>query len=187
MSTVLSNGKIVTGDGNTVVETGSVVISNGYIQEVISGFQNKHVFSGIDQIIDASDLLIMPGVINHHTHGIVPGPLYPSAAEQLGCERIRYNLDKHLTEGTTTLMSVCGFASMDEVDDVNRKHPINIKTATSHSRTNFEAAKLADGAGLKEKHLSLTVEKMLELGAVAIGDNSAQGTMKERVSTEFLP
>ena len=114
-TTVLLNGKIVTGDGKTIVETGSVVISDSIIQEVISGFREKHDFSGIDQIIDATGLLIMPGVINHHTHGIVPGPLYPSAAEQPGWDRISYNLDKHLTEGTTTLMSVCGFATMDEV------------------------------------------------------------------------
>jgi len=176
-TTILLNGKIVAGDGKTVVTTGSVVISGNYIQEIISGFQGKEMFSGIDQIIDASNFLIMPGVINHHTHGIVPGPLYPSAAEQLGWDRIRYNLDKHLTEGTTTLMSVCGFASMDEVDEVNRKHPINIKTATSHSPTNFKAAKLADGAGLKEKHLLLTVEKMLEQGAVAIGEIGAGHTL----------
>ena len=176
-TTVLLNGQIVTGDGKTFIETGTVIITDGNIKEVISGYQEKKMFSETEYIIDASDLLMMPGVINHHTHGIVQGPLYPSGAKKIGWDHIKYNLDKHLMEGTTTLMSVCGFSSMDEVDEVNKKHPINIKTATCHTPINFKAAKLADGTGLEDKHLTLTVEKMLEHGAAAIGEIGAGHTL----------
>jgi len=171
------NGTVVTGDGATIIEAGSVIIEGDRIQEVIHGPREAKEFSGIDRIIDASKCIIMPGVINHHTHGIAMCPLYPSAAEPLNRDRVKYNLDKHLVEGTTTLLNVCGFASMEEVEESNRNHPINIKTATSHSPTNFQAAKLADGSGLKEKHLALTVEKMLENGAVAIGEIGAGHTL----------
>ena len=125
---VLMNGKVVTGDGITLIETGSVVIEEDRIAEVIGGHRKEKDFEDTDEKVDAEGFLIMPGVINHHTHGIMMGPLYPSAASALGWERVKYNLDKHLLEGTTTLLSVCGFASMDEIEEVNRKHPINIKT-----------------------------------------------------------
>lgn len=175
--TVLMNGKVVTGDGITLIEIGSVVIEEDRIAEVIRGQRKEKDFEAIDEKINAAGFLIMPGVINHHTHGIMRGPLYPSAASALGWERVKYNLDKHLLEGTTTLLSVCGFASMDEIEEVNRKHPMNIKTATSHSPMNIQAAKLADGSGFKEKNLALSVERMLDQGAVAIGEIGAGHTL----------
>jgi imidazolonepropionase-like amidohydrolase len=176
-TTVLLNGKIVTGDGKTLIETGSVVIDGDRIQDVLAGTRDEKAFSGSRRIIQAEGLLVMPGVINHHTHGIVRGPLYPSGATPLDWDHITANLDKHLLQGTTTLMSVCGFADMEEVVEANRRHPIRIKTATSHTPKNFEAAKQTDGAGLTGKHLSLTVEKMLDQGAVAIGEIGAGHTL----------
>ena len=82
-TTVLLNGKIVTGDGKTLIETGSVVIDGDRIQDVLAGPRDEQAFSGARRVIRAENLLIMPGVINHHTHGIVRGPLYPSGAEPL--------------------------------------------------------------------------------------------------------
>ncbi|MHB8919163.1 MAG: amidohydrolase family protein, partial [Desulfocucumaceae bacterium] len=79
-------------------------------------------------------------------------------------------LDRNLLQGHTTVMNVDGFATMDEVKETQKVHPIRIKTATSHTPVNFKAADLCDGAGLEEKHRAMTAEKMLEDGAICIGE-----------------
>lgn len=68
------------------------------------------------------------------------------------------------------MLNLDGFASMEEVEAVRRVHPINLKTATSHTPLNVRAAQAADGRGLTEKHKTLTAERLLEEGAVCIGE-----------------
>ncbi|KKM09920.1 hypothetical protein SY88_16715 [Clostridiales bacterium PH28_bin88] len=166
---MLKNGTVVTGDGKTVLEKASVVIEGEKIIDVL-----EHLDPSAEkyaaEVYDCTGQAILPGMINHHQHGVTFGPMFASGAVSPGRERIVELLDRNLLQGHTTVMNVDGFVTMDEVKETQKAHPIRIKTATTHTPVNLEAGLRCDGAGLEEKHRTMTVEKMLEEGAVCIGE-----------------
>ncbi|MEZ2388048.1 amidohydrolase family protein [bacterium RCC_150] len=168
MSTLIRGGTVVTGSGETVIEAGAVIVRDGRIAEVLGRWDADRGFAG--EIIDASGCVVMPGLINSHTHGVTPGALFPSAARALSAERWMGNLDRHLLAGTTTVLSLCGFASMEEVREADRRHAVHVRGATTHLPHCLRAASMADGKGLTAQAPELTVERMLDDGAVAIGE-----------------
>ncbi|NIM45271.1 MAG: amidohydrolase, partial [Nitrososphaeria archaeon] len=169
------NGNIVTGDGETVIERSSVVIQDEYIKEVS---KTPYVYdNAASKVIDAEGGYIIPGVINHHIHGVTFGPAGPSAGRPRPRERVIDNLNKLMLQGTTTVLNSDGFATMEEVEAANKLHPVNIRTGTTHAPVNFRAAELAAGQGLEERHKKLTVEHQLRLGAVAIAEIGGGDTL----------
>ncbi len=166
---VLKNGTIVTGDGETFIEKGTVLIKGERIVGVMQGF-NPAVEDGAREIIDCTGKAILPGMINHHQHGVTFGPHFASGAKNFGRYRILELLDRNLLQGHTTVLNVDGFVTMDEVKETQKVHPIRLKTATTHMPINLKAAMKCDGSGFNEKHKTMTVEKMLEEGAVCIGE-----------------
>lgn len=168
MSTLIRGGTVVTGSGGTVIEAGAVVIRDGRTAEVLDRWGADREFAG--EVIDASGCVVMPGLINSHTHGVTPGALFPSAAPALSAERWMGNLDRHLLAGTTTVLSLCGFASMGDVREADRRHAVHVRGATTHLPHCLQAAAMADGQGLTAEARELTVERMLDDGAVAIGE-----------------
>jgi hypothetical protein len=52
-----------------------------------------------------------------------------------------------------------------------------VRAATVHSPVNLRAAQIADGSGLSERHLTMTMEGMAERGAVGIGEVGAGHTL----------
>lgn len=165
---LLKNGTVVTGDGKTVMENASVIIDGEKIVDVVQKVDPS--LEQYAQVYDCAGKAILPGMINHHQHGIVFGPVFASGAKPYPRERVLELLDRNLLQGHTTVMNVDGFATMDEVKETQKVHPIRIKTATSHTPVNFEAADCCDGAGLEEKHRNMTAGKMLEDGAICIGE-----------------
>ena len=125
-------------------------------------------------------------MINNHSHGFTLGPLFPSANQPLTFELVVRNLNRHLLQGTTTLLNVDGFALIEEVEAVNKLHPIKIKTGTTHMPLNMKAAELADGAGLTRAHKMMTVAEMLDRGAPAIGEVGAGATLGGGVASYYL-
>lgn len=168
MSTLIRGGTVVTGSGETVMEAGAVVIRDGRIADVLERWDADRGFAG--EVIEASGCVVMPGLINIHTHGVTPGALFPSAAPALSTERWMGNLDRHLLAGTTTVLSLCGFASMEDVRWADRRHAVHVRGATTHLPHCLQAAAMADGQGLTAEARELTVERMLDDGAVAIGE-----------------
>jgi len=174
MRIAIVNGNVITGDGKTVLEKASVIIQDELIMDTIG---QRWVFDyTVDKIIDAKDNYVIPGIINNHTHGVTTGPLFPSGSKPLPRKRVIANLNKHMLQGTTTLLSCDGFATMGEVELINKLHPVTVKTGTTHAPSNFKAADLCDGSGLAQKHRELTVEEMLSLGAVAIAEVGSGAT-----------
>ncbi|MFD1211868.1 hypothetical protein ACFQ36_07420 [Arthrobacter sp. GCM10027362] len=168
MSTLIRGGTLVPGTGDTVIEDGALVLRHGRIADVLHWWDPVQEFAG--ETIDAAGCVVMPGLTNCHTHGVTPGPLFPSAAACLPGEAWMRNLDRHLLAGTTTVLNLCGFAGMDEVREADRRHAVHVRGATSHLPAAFQAADRTDGRGLGDRARTLSVEQMLEDGAVAIGE-----------------
>ncbi|MFQ5997193.1 MAG: amidohydrolase family protein [Dehalococcoidales bacterium] len=169
------NGSIVTGDGESLLENTSVIIKESLIAELP---RVKYVpyNAYADKVINAEGGVIIPGVINIHAHGITFGPFFPYAWKKLSQERILANLDTHLLQGTTSILSTDGFNLPSEVDAVNKIHPVNVKTCTEHTPENIRAAELIAGEGLEEWHRKFTAEEAVASGAIAIGEVGSPGT-----------
>lgn len=168
MSTLIRGGTVVTGTGAAPLHGGAVVLAHGRIADVLDRWDPAASFDG--EIIDATGAVVMPGLINCHTHGVTPGPLFPSAAPALPDDQWLNNLDRHLLAGTTTVLNLCGFATMDHVREADRRHAVNVRGATTHLPSALAAARKADGGGLSGSEAALGVERMLSDGAVAIGE-----------------
>ncbi|MCE7008127.1 amidohydrolase family protein [Kibdelosporangium philippinense] len=157
-------------------------VLQGY--DLIDG-QGTPIQRGVDIVIDGdtireirptraepTGMLVIPGLINNHTHGTAYGPLFPSGHEALSREQVRANLDRHLREGTTTVMCVDGFVLPPE-----ETHPINVKLASCNTPACLEAATVADGGGLTEANRAFTAQQAIEAGAVALGEIGAGHTL----------
>jgi predicted amidohydrolase len=163
---ILKNATVVTGDGTTVIPGGTVVVDDGRIAEV----RSQPLTGTRDRAMDLGGRLLVPGAINAHAHGGVACPLFASGAPSLTVERVLANLDYHLRGGTTTVLNLDGFNLPEEIDQSVRAHPINLRAATIHFPLSVQAAQQADGTGLTPAHSAMTVERMLQSGAVAIGE-----------------
>ncbi|MFE4413982.1 hypothetical protein [Streptomyces sp. NPDC056821] len=174
MLTAIVGGTVVTGDGSTVLEAACVVLRDGVIDAIEPYWPDG---ARADLLIDASGAIVLPGLVNCHTHGVTPGPLFPSGAAALDDAGWRANLDRHLLAGTTTVLNLCGLATMDDVAEAEAAHAVKVRGATTHTPAAIEAARAADGSGLRPRHTNRTVEEMLEAGAIAIGELGGGQTM----------
>ncbi|MGO4471231.1 amidohydrolase family protein [Arthrobacter sp. M-10] len=168
MSTLIHGGTVVPGTGTTVLETGAVILRRGRVADVLERWDRDQAFDG--EMIDAGGCVVMPGLINSHVHGVTPGPLMPSGAPALPDDEWLANLDRHLLAGTTTVLNLCGFCTMDHVREADSRHAVHVRGATTYLPEAERAARLADGRGLPAQAGQSTVEKMLEDGAIAIGE-----------------
>ncbi|MCZ9882613.1 amidohydrolase family protein [Arthrobacter sp. B2a2-09] len=168
MSTLIHGGTVVPGTGNMVVESGAVILRHGRVADVLERWDRDQAFDG--EVIDASGCVVMPGLINSHVHGVTPGPLMPSGAPALPDDEWLANLDRHLLAGTTTVLNLCGFCTMDHVREADRRHAVHVRGATTYLPEAERAARMADGRGLPAQSGHSTVEKMLNDGAIAIGE-----------------
>lgn len=173
-SYVLINGSVINGDGVSVMSEGTVVIDGEHITAVYQGGVRPEHLTDDAKVIDCDGKVVLPGVINNHTHRTSLGPSGAYGAPPLARDVVVQNLWNHLRQGTTTVLCVDGFSLADEViDDV----PINVRQATIAYPSAFEAAKLSDGTGLTARHLAATVASRKAEGAVAVGECGAGGTL----------
>jgi predicted amidohydrolase len=168
MRTLIFNANIITGDGETILKDHSLIVENGLISEILSN--GYPYYDRSDRTIDACGGFLIPGIINHHTHGITTGPLFDGAAHKpLPLARVQEHLNRHLLEGCTTVVNVDGLANMEEVEEASRLTPINVKTCTTHTSLHLEAAKFLNLGGLTKSHL-LDAKDMIQKGAIAVGE-----------------
>ncbi len=83
MKLLITNGIVLTMDSNmTFIENGTVAVENGQIVRVAeSSYEITESKFEADQIIDAKGGIIMPGLINSHTHA--PMTLFRGLADDL--------------------------------------------------------------------------------------------------------
>ena len=169
------NCDVVTGDGESYLEDTSVIVEDGIIADLPKIRHVPYNFYS-NRVIDARGDLVLPGLINIHAHAICFGPLQIWGWPQLPEERILANLDNHLLQGTTTALSLDGFALPFENEAINKVHPMNVKMATMHTPKNVIAAETESGKRIEENHRNFTAEEAVALGALAIGEVGSPAT-----------
>lgn len=168
MRKLIVNANIITGDGKSILENHSLAIEG----ELIDGISDVPypVYERAEQIINAGGGFLIPGLINHHTHCITFGPAGSANAQAaLPKSRIVQNLNRHLLEGSTTVVNVDGLATMEEVKEAKGTTPVLIQTMSVHTPLHLQDAKLLNLGGLAEQHW-ISVGDMVKQGALGIGE-----------------
>jgi len=175
-TTVLRGGTLIDGRGTDPQPGVDIVVAADTIREIVPS-RPADAYERVDEIVDAAGLLVLPGLINNHTHGTAYGPLFPSGHEGLPPEQVRANLDRHLREGTTTVLCVDGFITAEALAETNAAHPVNVRLASCNTPACLAAATIADGGGLTEAHRAFTARRAVDAGAVALGEVGAGHTL----------
>lgn len=169
MRLAITNTTVVTGDGSTVLADRSVIIEDGLIVDIVP--ERYPYYDPADELIDANGGLTIPGLINHHVHGLSVGPIQAIGQPPLSFARATFNLDTLLRQGVTTALNVDGLPTVDEIEAVGHGHSVNLKATTLHTPTYLRWANSSRfGYGtIKDRHHT-SVEAMLARGAVAVGE-----------------
>ncbi|HJP73773.1 MAG TPA: amidohydrolase family protein [Pseudonocardiaceae bacterium] len=175
-TTVVHGCDLVDGTGNAARYGVDVVVAGDTIREIVPTRPAAN-YERVDEVIDAAGCLAIPGLINNHTHGTAYGPLFPSGHEELPHEQVRANVDRHLLEGTTTVLCVDGFITAEALAQTNDDHPVNIKLASCNTPACLRAASIADGTGLTDQNRAFTAHQAVAAGAVALGEIGAGHTL----------
>lgn len=175
-TTVLHNCELVDGQSNPARSSLDIVIHGTRIHEIVPT-QAIETYSSVDEVVSVDGKLVLPGMINNHTHGTAFGPLFPSGHDELPHDEVLANLDRHLLEGTTTLLCVDGFTTADALGETNQRHPVRVGLASCNTPACLEAATIADGGGLREENRNFSAEDAVAAGAVALGEIGAGHTL----------
>jgi imidazolonepropionase-like amidohydrolase len=175
-TTVLHDCDLVDGCGTDPRRGVDVIVVGDTVREVVPS-RPADTYGTVDEIIDAAGLLVLPGLINNHTHGTAYGPLFPSGHQGLPHEQVLANLDRHLLEGTTTVLCVDGFVTEQALVSTDEAHPVNVRIASCNTPACLEAATIADGGGLTDANRAFTARHAVAAGAVALGEIGAGHTL----------
>lgn len=174
-TTVLHNTDLVDGQNSPTQSGVDIVIEGNTIREIVPS-RPAESYSAVD-LLPFEGSLVVPGMINNHTHGTAYGPLFPSGHEALPRDQVRANLDRHLLEGTTTVLCVDGFITADSHAQTNEDHPLRVGLASCNTPACLEAATIADGGGLRSENRDFSARDAVSAGAVALGEIGAGHTL----------
>jgi imidazolonepropionase-like amidohydrolase len=174
MTIVVRGCDLVDGRGTERRRGVDIVIEGDTIREILEPGSRAYPAA---EVVAAEGMLVIPGLINNHTHGTAHGPLFSSGHEPLPVAQVTANLDRHLLEGTTTVLCVDGFITAEAVAATDEAHPVNVKAASCNTPACLKAATIADGGGLTEAHRALTARQAVAEGAVALGEIGAGHTL----------
>lgn len=175
-TTVVHGCDLADGTGKELRRGVDVVVTGDTIREVVPT-RPTETYARVDEIVEATGSLAIPGLINNHTHGTAYGPLFPSGHRGLSREQVRANLDRHLLEGTTTVLCVDGFVTAEALAQTNDDHPLAVKLASCNTPACLRAASIADGGGLTDDSRTFTARQAVDAGAVALGEIGAGHTL----------
>jgi len=169
MRTLITSATVVDGTGAVATPDSTIVIEDHCIVDVIP--RPAVIYDRADIVIDARGAIVIPGIINHHAHGLTRGPLMITGEPPLSDSRVAYNLRRHLAGGTTTALNVDGFPCIEDAIAVNKLQPITVKVSSLHTPLHLSWAQTGPFpmGGIAQRHCS-TVEEMVAGGAVAVGE-----------------
>jgi imidazolonepropionase-like amidohydrolase len=173
---VLHGGDLIDGCGTDPLRTVDIVVDAGAIRAIVPS-RPVEAYAAVDEVLDVAGQLVLPGLINNHTHGTAYGPLFPSGHTGLARQQVLANLDRHLSEGTTTVLCVDGFVTADALAETDADHPVNVRLATCNTPACLATARIADGTGLADEHRWFTADRALRAGAVALGEIGSGHTL----------
>ena len=115
MDLVISNATVVTCDAKgTVITNGGVAVENGRLTRVASSADLAPLAANAKRVVDASGLILMPGIVNTHCHAA--DSLFRGLVEDLALEPWLHTVWKAegaiLNPDTSRLGSVLGFAEL---------------------------------------------------------------------------
>jgi len=184
---LIFNTGLITGDGQTHLNKGWLLIRDALIEDLGGGDPPTELLKREGLVLhEASEALLIPGLINAHTHGCTVGPLFSSGSRPLTLQQALKNLDRHLLQGTTTVINLCGLGTPEETTLVTECHPVNLCTGACQLPSALAAARLLDGKGMQPQHGLLTTEYLLDNGAVLIGEVGSGATLGGGVSDYLL-
>jgi imidazolonepropionase-like amidohydrolase len=175
-TTVVRGCDLIDGRGTNSRRGVDIVVKGKTVRDITPS-RPVDAYGRADEIVDAAGMLVIPGLINNHTHGTAYGPLFPSGHEGLAPDQVLANLDRHLLEGTTTVLCVDGFVTAEALARTDEAHPINVRLASCNTPACLEAATIADGGGLTEANRTFTARRAVDAGAVALGEIGAGHTL----------
>ncbi len=185
-SLAIEHGTAYVGDGGVPLEGVLILCEYGKISYI---GEPKDFDKDSFTVVDATGQVIIPGIINTHTHGLAgKSPLFSSGSKPLGAEQARANLYRHLSEGTTSILSVDGLSDPQTIVDANSQTPLRIYSAITHTPASYLAARIIDGEGIK-KELDLQ-ESLRRFGevVVAFGEGGSGATLGGGVQNyKFIP
>jgi imidazolonepropionase-like amidohydrolase len=175
-TTVLHGCDLVDGRGTEPRRGVDIVVRGDTVREIVPS-RPVDTYGTVDEIVAATGMLVIPGLVNNHTHGTAYGPLFPSGHQALPHEQVLANLDRHLLEGTTTVLCVDGFCTAEALASTDEAHPVNVRLASCNTPACLAAASIADGGGLTEANRVFTARHAVDAGAVALGEIGAGHTL----------
>lgn len=186
MNKAIINGNLINPDKKNEINNSLILIKGN---KIFYAGKKKDFNSNEYEIINANNKIIIPGIINAHSHGIIYNtPLFSSGSKPLTKKQTQKNLLKHLKEGTTTLLNVDGFVNIYDLINTQKETPINLKTAIAYSKLSYEAAKKIDGKGIKQNFNHEKILNKYENLIVAFGESGSGATLGGGVQDyKFIP
>jgi predicted amidohydrolase len=169
MRVLIRDGVLVDGTGRPRIERASVVIEDHRIAGITD--VRATAYDRADLIIEAHGGFVLPGILDHHAHGMTRGPLMITGEPALSDARARFNRRRLIREGVTRVANVDGFAVVEEGRAASTFPGITVVTTSLHTPRHIQWATEGQFSfgGIQAHHHS-TLEEELRLGAVAIGE-----------------
>lgn len=169
MRTIIINAAVIDGTGAGTRSDCTVVVQDHLIDDVVD--RPAPYYDRADVVVDARGGFVLPGLVNHHAHGLTRGPLMIVGEPPLSDTRVTANLDRLLRQGVTTALNVDGFPTVEDAVAISKRHPLTVKSSSLHTPSHLAWA--VDGpfpfGGIRDVH-RWSLDKMLDRGALAIGE-----------------
>jgi predicted amidohydrolase len=168
--TLIRNATVIDGSGAPPMEGVTLAIDDHQIAGVIA--RPSPYYDRADEVLDARGGFVIPGVINHHVHGLTCGPLMISGEPALSDRRVRVNCDTLLSQGVTRACNVDGFCLVEEGVASSRFPGLTVRVSSLQTPAHFAWAVHGDFPlhGILARHQATTMEAELAAGSVAIGE-----------------
>jgi predicted amidohydrolase len=166
---LIRDGVLVDGTGAAPIEHASVVIEDHIVAAVL--IDPAPAYDRAELIIEAHGGFVIPGVLDHHAHGMTRGPLMITAEPSLTDARAAWNRRRLLHEGVTRVLNVDGFAVVEEGRAASAFPGLTVMTTTLHTPKHFDWVTEGEFVfgGLQPRHRS-TIDEQLAQGSPAIGE-----------------